>query len=80
MSEHDETERFDVHAVRNALKLHRDTGDTQLWENRKGLDCPACEEAFAELLISERRRNQFNRPDGPLCVVRESDRVLVFTH
>ena len=73
-------DRFDVHEVRHALKLRKDTGDTQLWENRKELDCPACEEAFADLLISERRRNSFNPPDGRFCVVREPDRILVFTH
>lgn len=72
--------RFDVHEVRHALKLHRGTGDTQLWENRKELACPACEEAFADLLISEKRANSFNRPDGRFCVVRESDRILLFTH
>lgn len=71
---------FDVHEVRHALKLHRDTGDTQLWENRKGLDCPACDEPFSDLLISERRHNSFNPPDGGFCVVRESGRLLVFTH
>jgi len=73
-------ERFDVHDHRHALKLHRDTGERQLWENRKGLDCPACEEPFADLLVSERRHNSFERPDGRFCVVRESDRLLLFTH
>lgn len=73
-------ERFDVHEVRHALKLRKDAGDTQLWENRKGLDCPACEEAFSDLFISERRHNSFNPPDSRFCVVRESDRILLFTH
>ncbi|USZ67701.1 flagella cluster protein [Halorussus salilacus] len=74
------TEEFDVHEVRHALKLHRDTGDTQLWENRKDATCPACDEPFADLLVSERRHNSFNPPDGRFCVVREPDRILVFTH
>ena len=73
-------DRFDVHEHRHALKLQKDTGDTQLWENREELDCPACEEPFSELMISERRHNSFNSPDGRFCVVRESDRILVFTH
>jgi len=73
-------ERFDVHDHRHALKLHKDTGQTQLWENKKDLDCPACDDAFADLLISEKRHNSFNRPDGRFCVVREEDRLLVFTH
>ena len=73
-------ERFDVHDHRHALKLRRDTGDTQHWENRKELDCPACEEPFADLFISEQRHNSFNPPDGRFCVVRESDRILLFAH
>jgi uncharacterized Zn ribbon protein len=71
---------FDVHEHRHALKLRKDTGDAQLWENKKGLDCPACEEEFSDLLISEQRHNSFNPPDGRFCVVRESDRIIVFTH
>ncbi|NEU56097.1 flagella cluster protein [Halorussus sp. MSC15.2] len=73
-------ERFDVHDHRHALKLRKDTGDTQFWENRKALDCPACGDAFSDLLISEKRNNSFNSPDGRFCVVRESDRILLFTH
>lgn len=73
-------DRFDVHEHRHALKLRKDTGDTQLWENRKELDCPACEGSFSDLLISERRHNSFNPPNGRFCVVRESNRILVFTH
>jgi hypothetical protein len=71
---------FDVHDHRHALKLRKDAGNTQLWANRDGLDCPACGEPFSDLLISERRSNSFNQPDGRFCVVRESDRILVFTH
>lgn len=73
-------ERFDVHDHRHALKLKKDAGDTQFWDNRKELDCPACEEPFVDLLISERRHNSFNPPGGRFCIVRESDRILVFTH
>ena len=73
-------DRFDVHEHRHALKLHKDTGETQLWENRKELNCPACEDLFSDLLISERRHNSFNPPGGRFCVVREDDRILVFTH
>lgn len=73
-------DRFDVHDHRHALKLRTDTGDTQLWENREGVACPACGEAFVELAVTERRHNSFGSPDGRFCVVREADRVLVFTH
>lgn len=75
-----ESEPFDVHEIRHKLKLHNDSGDRQLWENKKDASCPACEESFLELLISNLRENSFNRPDGRFCVVREDDRLLVFTH
>jgi hypothetical protein len=74
------TQRFDVHDHRHALKLHKDTGKTQLWENKKELACPACEEAFSDLLVSEKRHNSFKPPEGRFCVVREDGRILVFTH
>jgi hypothetical protein len=74
------SERFDVHDHRHALKLRRDSGRTQLWENRKGLDCPACDDPFADLLVSEKHHNSFNPPEGRFCVVREEGRILVFTH
>ncbi|WP_158056125.1 DUF7385 family protein [Halorussus halophilus] len=73
-------EPFDVHKIRHKLKLHNDTGDRQLWENKKDAVCPACEDPFSELLISEQLENSFNRPDGRFCVVREESRILVFTH
>ncbi|WP_435175334.1 DUF7385 family protein [Halorussus sp. AFM4] len=73
-------ERFDVHDHRHALKLHRDTGDTRHWENREDLDCPACEEPFSDLFVSEKRYNSFNPPEGRFCVVRETDRILLFAH
>jgi hypothetical protein len=51
-----------------------------LWENKKELSCPACEDAFSDLLVSEKRHNSFNPPEGRFCVVRGDGRILVFTH
>jgi hypothetical protein len=75
------SERLDVHAVRHRLKLLRDTGDTALYENREGVECPACGEPFDELLVIERSTRSFD-PDRPVafCLVRESDRMLLCTH
>ena len=75
------SERFDVHAVRHRLKLLRDTGESALYENREGVACPACGEAFDELLVTERREHCFS-PDRPVafCLVREDARLLVATH
>lgn len=72
---------FDVHAVRHRLKLVRKDGTTELYENRDGVACPACEEPFDDLLISGERQHSFDPPAGVrLCVFREDDRLLVCTH
>jgi len=75
------SERFDVHAVRHRLKLLRDTGESALYENREEVACPACGEAFDELLVTERREHCFS-PDRAVafCLVHEEDRLLVATH
>ncbi|WP_227355708.1 DUF7385 family protein [Haladaptatus salinisoli] len=72
---------MDVHAIRHRLKLKRDAGHTRLFENRDSVACPACDEPFADLLATEKREYSF-RPTGSmrLCVVREDDRLLAFTH
>lgn len=74
-------ERIDLHAIRHGLKLKRDTGSTKLFENREELGCPVCDEPYHSLFASEERHNRFD-PDvaRPFCVVRDSDRILVFTH
>ena len=75
------SERLDIHALRHRMKLRRDTGDTALYENRDGVACPACGDAFDELLVTERETKSFD-PDRPVafCVVREDDRLLLCTH
>ena len=74
-------DQFDVHAVRHRLKLVRQTGETALYRNRDGVRCPACGDAFDELLLTERREHCFD-PDRPVafCVVREDDRLVLTTH
>ncbi|WP_233274684.1 DUF7385 family protein [Haladaptatus cibarius] len=75
------TDRFDVHAMRHRLKLKRDAGHTSLFENRDSVACPACEESFTEVLLTEQREHSF-QPTGsmPFCIVREDNRILLFTH
>ncbi|MFB6079853.1 MAG: flagella cluster protein [Haloferacaceae archaeon] len=74
-------ERFDLRAHRHELKLVRESGERALYENRGDVACPACDRPFERVLASERRTESL-RPDRrvDLCVARESDRVLVFTH
>ncbi|KAB1196003.1 MULTISPECIES: flagella cluster protein [Haloferax] len=72
---------FDVHEVRHRVKLLRDDGDTMLVENRDGVDCPACGEAFSQLLVSERSAHSFDiDADVRFCVRREDERLLIATH
>ena len=72
---------FDIHAVRHRMKLVKNTGTTELYENRDGVACPACAEPFDDLLVSDERSHSFDPPDGTrLCVVREDERMLVLTH
>jgi len=74
-------DRFDQHAVRHRMKLLREDGDVTLYENRDGVQCPACGEPFTRLLLTERRTHSFGL-DGfeRLCVTRENDRLVVCTH
>lgn len=74
-------ERFDVHAVRHRMKLIRNTGTTERYENRDDVACPACGEPFDDLLVSGERHHSFDPPGAVrLCVVREDGRLLVLTH
>ncbi|WP_266078086.1 DUF7385 family protein [Haladaptatus caseinilyticus] len=75
------TDRFDVHAIRHRLKLKRDAGHTSLFENRDSVVCPACDEPFAEVLLTERRKHSFGPTESiRFCVVREGDCMQLFTH
>lgn len=72
---------LDLHSIRHGLKLKRDTGSTRLFENRNEYACPVCEQVFQTIFASEERHNRFNPENAqPFCVVREDDRILVFTH
>jgi len=72
---------FDVHDLRHRMKLKKDAGHTKLFENRDDVACPACDEAFADLLLTERREYSLDPPgSATVCIVREDDRLLLFTH
>lgn len=72
---------IDFEAVRHRVKLIEDTGDTRLFENRDGVPCPVCDEPFEEALATEERTRELqSMPDHRLCMVREDERVVVFTH
>jgi hypothetical protein len=71
---------FDEHAVRHRLKLRRDTGESALYENRDGVACPVCGEAFDEFYATAGAESF--RPTVPVgfCVAHTDDRLLLFTH
>ncbi|WP_410767171.1 flagella cluster protein [Haloferax sp. DFSO60] len=74
---------FDIHEVRHRVKMLRDTGATMVVENRDGVACPACGDAFSELLISKEASHSFDVPTQTrFCVHHETEtqRVLIATH
>jgi len=73
-------ESFDVHEHRHGLKLLEQDGKTMHLMNRRDYACPACDEPFEHLLVSEKRHNTFGTPSGPFCLTRTDDQLLLLTH
>lgn len=72
---------FDVHEVRHRLKQLADDGDTKLFENRGGIECPACGARFERLFVTRRTATTFPDNDGSrFCLVRDPTRIHVFRH
>lgn len=72
---------FSVHDYRHGLKLLQQDGDTMTLANREGFGCPACGEVFDRILVAESGSVSFDTaPQGPLCVVRADEKLLVLTH
>jgi hypothetical protein len=75
------TARFEVHEHRNGLKQLKDTGDTQLYDNRKDVVCPACGDPFRRLFVTEQETTSFPENDGArFCLLVQSNDVLLFLH
>lgn len=72
---------FSVHEYRSGFKLLRQDGDAMTVENRRDFACPACEAVFDRLLVTEREEVTLeSAPNGPLCLVRTPEQLLVLTH
>lgn len=72
---------FDIHDERHRLKQLTDDGDTKLFENRAGVECPACGSRFERLFVTRRDATSFPENDGSrFCLLRESSSVYVFRH
>jgi hypothetical protein len=48
--------------------------------NRDGFACPACNNPFETMLVSETRLNTFGDPGSPFCLVRTDEQLLLLTH
>jgi hypothetical protein len=72
---------IDFEAVRHRVKLIEDSGELRHFENRDGVPCPVCEDAFEEALATEEHTRRLARmPEHRVCLVREDDRLVIFTH
>lgn len=72
---------LDFESIRHRVKLRRDTGAEQLYENRDDVTCPVCGSAFSEALATAERTCQLSPSAGvDICIVREDTRTVVFTH
>lgn len=71
---------FDEHAVRHRLKLVTDSSEAVLYENRDGVACPVCGDAFDEFYAtSDAESFRPSRRVG-FCVAHTDTRLLLFTH
>lgn len=74
-------EGFDVHEYRSSLKLVRQDDASMTLENRDDLACPACEQPFGRLFVTDDPTVTFtSAPNGPICVARTEEQTLVLTH
>jgi hypothetical protein len=74
-------EGFDVHEYRSSLKLVRQDDASMTLENREDLACPACEQPFGRLFVTDEPTVTFaSAPNGPICVARTGGQMLVLTH
>lgn len=74
-------DRVDFEAIRHRVKLLEDTGDSRVFENRDGVQCPVCGRPFEEVLTSERPSEQLEPRDGLTLCIRNGDRyVSLYTH
>jgi len=81
MARLDLSDGFDVHDYRNKLKLLRQDAGSMSLANREGLGCPACGDPFERLFVSDDETVTFSSaPEGPICLARTDDRLLVMTH
>lgn len=81
MTRLDVSDGFDVHDYRTKLKLLKQDRGTMYLQNREGCLCPACGRPFDRLFVSDQSEVTFDSaPNGPICLARTDDQLLVLTH
>lgn len=81
MAELDVSDGFDVHEHREKFKLLKQDADSMHLEHHGDLECPACGSVFDRVFVAERESVSFSSaPNGPMCLVRTPDQLLVMTH
>lgn len=77
----DVSDGFDMHEYRHGLKLIQENRETKHLENRENnFACPACEQPFEKLFISEKQTNSFSDPGTSFCIARAGEKTLLLTH
>jgi hypothetical protein len=72
---------FDVHDYREGMKVLKQDRGSMYLQNRAGYRCPACGEPFERLFVSDDDEVTFgSAPNGPICIARTADELLVLTH
>lgn len=72
---------FDVHDHRDGLKLVEQDSDSWQLVSRDAYICPACGRAFDRLFVTGQSDVTFDSaPNGPICVVRAPEKLLVVAH
>ncbi len=75
------SETFDLHDVRHRLKQLVDDGDTKLFENRDGVECPTCGTPFVRLFVIRKTKTSFPENDGSrFCLLHDSAGIHVLRH
>lgn len=77
----DMPDSFDIHNHRHEMKQLKDTGKTGLYDNRKGVRCPVCNDPFDRLFLTKQRETTFPENDGAsFCLLNQGDTVYMFRH
>ena len=81
MARLDLSDGFDVHDHRSKLKLLKQDGNSMQLQNRENVGCAACGQPFERLFVTGDETVTFDSaPNGPVCVARTDEQILVFAH